>query len=244
MSHTQIAYQMPRQQVYKLLAIASIVCAIVVWPSVNLSHPLLRLPDDLFGLTQPTTEQSARIREHLRLNDTIALALFGAVAMAAGIPVFANRMKAINLIGSLILALGIGAAGGWLMGLNGFYCEDWLPITWDVLIRVTVRWMAMLLPFALMAALLTALCTRSWNRTGTLLMAGLIGSLLAAITYTLITALVLPKENADAVLPHGTYSRLLLFGIAPLAIWATIEHQFRGGGRAEQTTSSAELNVA
>lgn len=204
---------------------------------------MLRLPDDLFGLTQPTTEQGARIREHQRVNDTIALVMFGAMAMIAGIPLYAQSMRPLAVIGAFVVALGMGAGAGWLMGVSGFYCEDWLPITWDVLVRVSVRWMVMLLPLALMAAFLTALLTHNLKRLVTFLIAGVVGSIAAALAYSIITALALPKENADAVLPHGTYSRLLLFGIAPLAIWATIEHQYHGGRR-EQQSASAELTVA
>jgi hypothetical protein len=102
----------------------------------------------------------------------------------------------------------------------------------------------MLAPWALLAALLTAVFTRSYKKIGTLLVAGLIGSIGAAIGYALITGVLLPGENSDSVLPHGTFSRLFLFGIAPLVIWLTIEHQYHSGGKPEVSSSPVELNVA
>ncbi len=234
---------MSSRRIYLFILLASVVCAITAWGGVHTSHPLLRLPDDLFGLSQPTTEQYTRIRAHQNLNDTIGLVVFGAIAMVAGLPVFGKGKSLISLLVWAIVAACIGAGAGWLMGLIGFYCEFWLPINWDKLIRASTRITATLLPLALLAALVTMISLRNYKQFATLAIAAVLGSVAAAVAYSLVTGIVLPRENADAVLPPGIYGRLLLFGIAPLAIWSTLEHQLHSGGKTEPAPSTAELNV-
>ncbi|MEO8269525.1 MAG: hypothetical protein ABI557_07395, partial [Aureliella sp.] len=78
---------MPNLLVQFALILTSALVALATWLILAFVHPIVDLPEELFGLTQPNTEQIAQLREHSRLNDSYALAIYGALGMLAGIPV-------------------------------------------------------------------------------------------------------------------------------------------------------------
>jgi hypothetical protein len=213
----------------------SALAAFTTWLILLFVHPIVPLPEELFGLTQPNTEQVAQLREHSRMNDSYALAIYGALGMLAGLPLlFFKRTDSLHksswfwrlplfVVSSVVAGGACGLALSWI----GFYCYDWLPITWDALVRVSVRLTAMLLPFALVAGLLIAICAGRIPQLPSIFLGGVIGAALAAVSYAIIAGVALQNENSDPVLPPGTICRLLLFFVIACAIWSTILYQLK-----------------
>lgn len=224
----------PRVQLAVLLMSALV--AVVGWQVLLRVHPMISMPEELMGLTQPNTEQVAQLRAHARLNVTNSLVIYGALAMLAGLPVISLRSANPKVQGRELLGRGFGfvilatLAGG-LCGLLfswiGHYCDDWLPIGLDPLVRLSVRLVASLVPFVLLACLLAALFTGNMRRTPEIFLWGLIGALIASFGYALIAGVVFPEENSDAVLPPGASCQLLLFFLIPWCIWSVIVYHMK-----------------
>lgn len=210
---------------YFLLLATAAVAAVVCWQAIGRTHPWTPLPEELVAVTQPTQEQLDIMRSHHRANDTYAFVIFGAACMAAGAPVYIRGLRLPFQIASILAAVVTGALTGAAMGGIGFYFHDWMPITWDALVRVAVRWMGMLLPTGIAAALFVVICQRALRQAVSLLVGGAVGSILAALAYALIAALLLQTGSSDSVLPLDATCQLIVFSVAPFFIWATIAHQ-------------------
>jgi hypothetical protein len=210
---------------YLLLAGTSALTAICAWFVIGVTHPLVATPVELMSLTQPTEAQLSQMRSLYRTNDTLSLVIFATFVAAAGMPLYASSMRWSHKLLALGVAITLGIASGFAMGRTGYYLHDWLPVTWDPLVSVAVRWTLMLLPLAILAALLVAMQFRQTRALGNLLTGSVVGSLFAAGLYAFGSAFFFPNENADAVLPIGSGSRLLLFFLVPLLIWSITAKQ-------------------
>jgi hypothetical protein len=210
---------------YVVLLVTSLIAGTAVWTVVDRGHPAIPLPADLHNLTQPTAEQIVRMRTHTRLNDAVAHGVFGAVLGIAAAIVFAWRSTVAIKIVCLVVGLGLGIAGGMGMSWFGHYLNDWLPITWDTLIRSSVIWMLMTLCLGLVAAVVAAIATGFNRTTSHLFTGGIVGGIVSAVVYALVTGTFLQNENANAVLPTGYYSRPLLYCITIFFILASIAYQ-------------------
>lgn len=217
---------------YLWLLASAVVAAAISWQALASAHPLLATPTELIGVTQPTAEQLAQMRTLQRTNDTYALMMFAAVCLAAGAPLYTRGVRWPLRIVAILAAVATGALTGAAMGGIGFYLEDRMPINGDALVRMAVRWMGMLAPTGIAAALITIVCQRAWRKSVAVLTGGIIGSVFVALAYALIAAVLFQTENSDSVLPYGTSSRFLLFFVAPLLIWITIAHQEANGPKA------------
>lgn len=216
---------MPSRSIYLWLVVAAAIAALFSWQAVALTYPVVPTPEELIGLTQPTQAQIEQARTLQRTNDTYALMIFGALCVVGGAPLFLRGLRLPLRIVAILAAVGLGTLTGAAMGGIGFSLDQSMPIKWDALVRVALRWMAMLAPTGIVAALITVVCQRAWGKSFVIFTGGVIGSIFAALAYSLIVALLFQTENSDSVLPFGTGSRLLLFVLAPLFIWSTIAHQ-------------------
>ncbi len=217
------------------ILVASALVALASWQLLLKVNPIVPVPEELFGLTQPNTEQVAQLRAHHRLNISYALAIYGALAMLAGLPAIVGQSASTGqrpllkrLIGFVVVAVLAGGGCGLLISWIGHYGEDWLPITLDPLVRVSTRLLVSLLPFALAASLLAVLFTSNLKQFPGSFLGGLLGALLASFAFALVAGLAFQNENSDVVLPPGTSCQLLLFFFVPWLIWATIVYQLRG----------------
>jgi hypothetical protein len=215
--------QLPRH--YLLLLFTSVLAAACTQQAIAQSYPLVPTPDHLVGLTQPSQDQIVEMLWISRANDILSLAMFGACAFAAGLPVFGARRRWIIQVGAFAAAVTAGAVLGYAMGLIGFYLQDHLPHTWDPLQAVAARWTLMLLPASLVAAVLVAVTHMRLRAIGNILVGGVIGGLLVAVLYAMLAGQLFHGENADAVLPRGFGSQMLLFTLSPLLIWGMIARQ-------------------
>jgi len=194
-------------------------------------------------LVQPTQEQMATIRAHNQTNDSYAFAFFGALATLAGTPVVARGLSTVMKVAAIMVLAVTGAAIGLASVQIGFYCQDWLPM-WDPLVRSAVLRAAMFAPFGIIGGLLTAMFQRCWGKTGSLLVGGLVGSILVATIYCLVAGFLFHGENSDAVLPVGMFSRGLLFGGTPFLVWAFITKQCSFGCAPEMEPATRQMETA
>lgn len=240
---------MSNSRVRLAILFTSALVACATWLILAFVHPIVAVPKELFGLTQPNTEQIAQLREHARWNDSYALAIYGVLGMLAGMPILFLKRSASRpespVVGRLalfsILSIITGGVCGLLLSGIGFYCHDWLPIQWDALVRVSVRLAVMSLPLALAASLLAAVYAGRLNQLPSILLGGVIGTLLASVSYAIIAGMALQNENSDAVLPPGMSCQLLLFFLIPVLIWSTIVYQLKVASSA--STASVSANV-
>ena len=159
---------------------------------------------------------SAELQASRLKSDLIAYGLFaGLLGCLCGMACVPRAEPSKRLIGGLIgLSLGVagGAAGAWL----GHVHDEKMAFGGEAMTYWFVRWMLILLPIGGASAL-----AAQWNSKSKFVdavVAGLVGTSIAAVLLCLTTGSLTPMELHTEIFPAHSSNRLLVLSLAAVCI--------------------------
>lgn len=208
--------------------LVSVITGVLAWQITVQAHPLVGLPPELSkpGASEQSPETLALKLKNEFQNECAGLAVFaGLVAMVSGF-YFSTRQKL--PIRAVLVGVGtvLGVGTGFLMAMTNNYLQDLLLVGWSPSTKATLIWSALLIELAVTCCLVANIGLGFNQHSAQMWMGGIVGALLAAVVYPVLTGMLLQFENSNPALPLGFYSRALLFCLPTFLIFALMDFQY------------------
>lgn len=217
---------MLNSKVLILLGLAT-VAGLLAWQITIQADPLVPMPPELLqtGVAEQTPELLAVKLRHTLQNDSAGLAVFAGLLVAVAGLFFSASKAIVVRIGIVVLGLVLGAATGVGMGYTGDWLRQVLPVDWTPSTTASTIWAIVLSELAVACSVVASLGLGCNRHTAKMWAGGIVGAILAAVLFPLVTGALFPYENSDPTLPIGYWSRGTLFLLPSFIILALMEFQ-------------------